>query len=133
MDATVKRQVRERAGDRCEYCRLHQRHEEDRRFHVEHVVALRHRGQDDLSNLALACALCNLMKGPCVAGLDPDGDRLTRLFHPRQDKWDEHFRRDGPLITGFTDIGRTTVWLLDMNCDDRVMLRSALIGLGELD
>lgn len=73
------------------------------------------------------------MKGPCLAGLDPDGDRLTRLFHPRQDAWDEHFCRKGPLITGVTDVGRTTVWLLDMNCDDRVMLRSKLIALGELD
>ena len=133
MDAAVKRQVRERADDRCEYCRLSQRHEEDRRFHVEHIIALRHRGRNDLDNLALACALCNLMKGPCLAGLDPDGDRLTHLFHPRQDAWDEHFRRKCPSIMGLTDVGRTTVWLLDMNCDDRVMLRSALIDLGELD
>ena len=57
MDATVKRQVRERADDRCEYCRLRQRHEQDRRFHVEHIIALRHGGQDDLANLT-SPALC---------------------------------------------------------------------------
>jgi HNH endonuclease len=133
MDAATRRQVWARADDRCEYCRLRQRHEEDRRFHIEHIIALRHRGQDDLTNLALACALCNLMKGACLSGLDPDGDRLTRLFHPRQDAWEEHFRREGPLIMGLTDVGRTTVWVLDMNCDDRVMLRLALMDLGELD
>ncbi len=129
----MRRQVWLRADSRCEYCRLCQRHEEDRLFHVEHIIAQRHRGQDDLANLALACAFCNLMKGPCLAGLDPDGDQLTRLYHPRQDAWDDHFRREGPRIVGITDVGRTTVWMLDMNCDDRVSLRSTLIELGELD
>ena len=133
MEASLKRLVWQRAHSQCEYCHLWQKHEEDRRFHVEHIIAQRHRGQDLLSNLALACALCNLMKGACLAGLDPDGDQLTRLYHPRQDAWDDHFRRDGPRIIGITDVGRTTVWLLDMNCDDRVVLRSALLVLGELD
>ena len=133
MDAETKSAVRERALNRREYCRLQQEHEPDRRFHVEHIIALRHRGTDDLSNLALACSLCNLLKGPCLAGLDPDGNNLTRLFHPRTDKWLEHFRFEGAWIVGTTDIGRTTVWMLDMNVDERISLRTSLLELGELE
>ena len=133
IDAGLKQRVRERALHRCEYCRLRQEHEPDRRFHIEHIIARRHRGADDDSNLALACTLCNLQKGASIGSLDPDSNELTRLFHPRQDDWTQHFRRDGAMILGLTDIGRTTVWLLDMNCDDRVKMRLALSDLGELD
>ena len=133
MDPALKRKVRERAGDRCEYCRLRQVHEPKRRFHTEHIIAKRHRGGDDLENLALACALCNVLKGSDLASLDPDTNRLTRLFHPRQDRWSEHFRMEGPRVLGLTDVGRTTVWLLDMNCEVRLGLRTLLLELGELD
>ncbi|MGV3659463.1 MAG: HNH endonuclease [Prosthecobacter sp.] len=51
-------------------------------YHVEHIIAQQHRGQDDLENLALARRHCNLLKGPNLTSLDPDGDRLVRLFHP---------------------------------------------------
>lgn len=133
IDAALKRRIRERAGERCEYCRLRQVHEPDRRFHVEHIIARRHGGADDEANLALACALCNLQKGACIGALDPDGRQFTRLFHPRRDDWAEHFRRDGAWLLGLTAVGRATAWLLDMNCDDRVKLRLALRDLGELD
>lgn len=133
IDALLEQRVRERAGQRCEYCRLRQEHEPDRRFHIEHIIARRHRGADDFSNLALACTLCNLQKGACIGSLDPDSNQFTRLFNPRQDAWEQHFRRDRGVILGITDIGRTTVWLLDMNCDDRVKMRLALHALGELD
>ena len=58
VEARVARLVRERAGDRCEYCLLPQR---CTRFalQIDHVVALKHGGADDASNLALACMLCN--------------------------------------------------------------------------
>jgi hypothetical protein len=133
IDAGLKQRVRERARDCCEYCRLRQENEPDRRFHIEHIIARRHRGADDFANLALACTLCNLQKGACIGSLDPDSNEFTRLFHPRLDDWAQHFRRDGAMILGLTAIGRTTVWLLDMNCDDRVKMRRALDALGELE
>jgi hypothetical protein len=112
---------------------LRQEHEALTSFHIEHIVAEQHGGTDDESNLALACAWCNLVKGPNIASLDPATGELKRLFHPRQDRWEEHFRRDGPLIAGTTDIGRTTVQLLRMNDADAVDQRALLIQLGELD
>lgn len=131
MSPAVKQQVRERAGHRCEYCLLQQKFEPHRPFHVEHVIAIKHQGSDDLGNLAFACRLCNLLKGPNLSGIDPDTGAMTRLFHPRNDEWLTHFRIDGPRITGVTAIGRTTVWLLEMNTEDRVELRGMLILLGE--
>ncbi len=41
------------AGNRCEYCRIHQRHDLIT-FHVEHITPFQHHGGDDISNLALA-------------------------------------------------------------------------------
>jgi hypothetical protein len=48
---------------------------------------------------------------------------LVRLFHPRQDRWDEHFERNGVLIVGRSAVGRATVGLLKMNAADRRRLR----------
>jgi HNH endonuclease len=95
MDESLRREVRLRAGDRCEYCLLKQAHEVLTPFHIEHVIAIQHGGAGDDSNLALACAWCNLVKGPNIASLDPASGKLTRLFHPRRDHWEEHFRRGG--------------------------------------
>ena len=131
MTQAVRRQVRARAGGRCEYCRLRQEHEPHRPFHVEHIIASSHRGGDDSANLALACQLCNLLKGPNLSGIDPDTEKLVRLFHPRKEAWSKHFRIEGAVIVGTTAIGRTTAWLLEMNSDDRVELRETLIELGE--
>ena len=83
--------------------------------------------------LALACHACNLHKGTNLASFDPDTNEVTRLFHPRRDRWEEHFAANGPRIAGRTVIGRTTAWLLQMNSEERVELRTVLLELGELD
>jgi 5-methylcytosine-specific restriction endonuclease McrA len=59
MNAATKLAVRERALDRCEYCRLPQSAQLYVTFHVEHILARKHGGTDDPSNLALACERCN--------------------------------------------------------------------------
>ena len=40
------------------------------------------------------------------------------LFNPRRQKWDRHFRWDGPLLVGRTAIGRTTIRVLQINCEE---------------
>lgn len=65
------------------------------------------------------------------AGIDPDTGEVVRLFHPRRDQWVEHFALDGPRLCGRTAIGRTTAWLLQMNSEERVELRTVLMALGE--
>lgn len=133
MDAALRQQVWQRAQGRCEYCRLKQEHETSQAFHIEHVIAKQHAGTDALDNLALSCSRCNAYKGPNLTSRDPDTGRVEMLFHPRQHTWNDHFQLDGTLILGLTPIGRTTVWLLQMNAPQRVELREWLIEDGDWD
>lgn len=126
MDLTVRNLVRERAGDRCEYCGLGQDESPLASLHVEHVIPRKHRGTDDPANLALACIACNLHKGSNVAGYDPETGALTELFHPRRHNWADHFERRGLFIVGRTAIGRTTVEVLSLNSNDRLDLRTVV-------
>jgi HNH endonuclease len=119
--ASVRRLVRQRSGERCEYCDLPQSSFPLVSFHVEHVVAKQHGGSDDLDNLCLSCHWCNLFKGPNLSSL-VEG-KLTRLFNPRTDGWSEHFSAADGRILGLTEIGLATVNLLNMNDPDRVELR----------
>lgn len=68
-----------------------------------------------------------------MSSFDPDTNEIVRLFHPRRDRWQDHFALDGPRIVGLSTIGRTTAWLLQMNAEERVELRAVLMALGELD
>ena len=129
MDAATRELVRLRAGERCEYCRLHQ---EDSPLvhHIEHIMAKQHGGSDDLSNLALACHRCNLHKGPNLTGLDPLTREVVALFHPRHHRWPEHFVFQGVRIEGISSIGRATVHVLGMNEARRLGLRQELLRRG---
>lgn len=127
MDAATKRLVRERAGNRCEYCRLHQEHSPLAVLQIEHINPRKHGGTDVLENLALACIDCNLAKSSNIAGRDPETSQITPLFDPRQDSWDDHFEFRGAYIVGKTAVGRTTIFVLNMNSDYQLELRATLL------
>ena len=133
MDETLRELVRLRAGNRCEYCRIRQEHVPLTKLQVEHIIARQHTGDDDLSNLALACDRCNLHKGPNLTSIDPATGEIVPLFHPRRDHWDEHFRWVGSEIVGLTPKGRTTIRLLQLNDSRRLRLRTTLRRLGQFD
>ena len=82
MTAATRALVRERAGNHCEYCRIHQEDSPLDALHIEHIRPLKHGGSDEESNLCLACIDCNLHKGPNLTGIDPLTDAVTPLFHP---------------------------------------------------
>jgi hypothetical protein len=124
MDAATRNLIRRRAGDRCEYCGLHQDQSPLASLQLEHIRPRKHNGTDDLDNLALACIDCNLHKGTNVAGYDPQTGALTELFNPRRQVWSEHFEWRGLEISGLTAVGRTTVAVLELNGEDRLELRS---------
>lgn len=92
---------------------------------MEHVVARQHGGSDNPEDLALACDRCNAYKGPNLTSIDPETGAIVPLFHPRHDRWEDHFEMQGGLIAGKTDVGRATVRLLNMNAPRRVELRLA--------
>lgn len=99
--------VRERAVDRCEYCRTPQS-SIPLPFQIDHIVAEKHDGGTTLDNLAFACPHCNRYKGPNIAGRDRETGELVRLFHPRTDVWADHFHFERARVVGATPIGRTT-------------------------
>ena len=130
MSPDTIRRVRERAAELCEYCQLPSAlHPAP--FQIDHIIAKQHGGGDSLDNLALACMRCNRHKGPNVAGIDSETGELTRLFNPRADNWNSHFRwaRSNPTgseIIALSQIGRVTVSVLFMNDPEVVWLRSTL-------
>ena len=130
MDANTRQLVRRRAGEVCEYCRIPQEATPLIPFHIEHIVAKQHGGEDDPSQLALACDRCNAYKGPNLTGIDPDSGDVVSLFNPRQDAWRDHFMFRGGAIVGLTPTGRTTVRLLNMNTPRRVELRDEWLAEG---
>lgn len=102
-------------------------------FHIEHVISRQHLGTSTLDNLALACNLCNLHKGPNVAGIDAATGQLVPLFNPRRDVWNEHFIRQGPEIVGRSAVGQVTVQVLNMNDAAAVEVRRMAIAAALLD
>lgn len=114
---------------RCEYCLIHTEdvflpHE------VDHIIAKKHGGQTAEDNLALACFLCNRFKGADLASVDPATGNVIRLFHPRKDRWSDHFRVEGAVIIPLTPEGDVTTRLLQFNRSESVELRKFLISSG---
>src|SRR5947209_12875001 len=126
MESPLEQAVRSSAPGRCEYCHVPEE-PEGLRHVLDHVIARQHGGETSAGNLALCCGRCNRSKGPNVAGIDPDTGQLTRLFHPRQDRWHDHFRWEGPALVGRTPVGRTTIVVLAINLPIRVAARKALL------
>jgi len=128
ISASLRREVRERAGERCEYCLLAESeaifpHEPD------HLIALKHGGKTTFANLALACFDCNRFKGSDIASIDPITSQLVALFNPRIQRWSDHFQLRGGLIVPLTSVGRVTEKLLQLNLGSRVEIRERLIAI----
>lgn len=116
--------VARRAAHRCEYCGAPEA-VFNFPFEVEHVTPLNRGGSDDEANWALACRACNVHKSDAVSGEDPVSATVVRLFHPRLDRWAEHFRADAATgaIVGLTAVGRATVSQLRMNSPVQLLAR----------
>ena len=114
IPARLRRMVVSRAGDRCEYCRLTQKGQEAT-FHVDHILPKVAGGRTAAANLALACVSCSLRKEARRSAIEPNTNRRVALFHPRRQRWRDHFRWEGFRIVGLTSTGRATVAALQMN------------------
>ncbi len=124
--------ARTRAHDRCEYCRLPQAFSE-LRFHVEHVIPRQHGGLDTADNPALACPECNSAQGSESGRPRTGSRRIVPLFHPRRERWIDHFSHERARVIGITAQGKATVALFDMNDPERLRVRSLLLEIGELE
>lgn len=130
IPSRLAREVRERAGNACEYCLLPQGSQEAT-FHIDHIVPRTREGATTLENLALACVTCSLRKAARYRARDPQSTKLVALFNPRVDEWGKHFTVTKRLrINGRTAIGRATIEALGMNRSAVVAIRRELALVG---
>ena len=128
IEESARLLVIERARRRCEYCLVH---EDNAGFphQIDHIISRKHGGSSGIGNLAYACILCNRYEGTDIASIDRSG-RPKRLFDPRRDSWDEHFKLDGPIIQPLTPVGEVTARMLRLNAAERVIERRLFQALG---
>jgi HNH endonuclease len=131
IPSTLRKLVYERANGCCEYCLFPEAfslapHE------IDHIIAEKHGGLTEATNLALSCVLCNKHKGSDIASIDPETGNLSPLYHPRLDQWSEHIQLNAAEFIPLTSVGRVTVRLLQLNRSARVEERKLLIKAGLL-
>lgn len=131
LSVAKSRQIRELANGCCEYCRCPESHC-PQPFSIDHIWPQSSAGDDDVSNLALACQGCNNKKYNKTVAPDPVTGVEAPLFHPRQQQWRDHFvwSEDELTVIGVTATGRATVAVLELNRYGVVNLRGALIPAG---
>jgi hypothetical protein len=129
LPVALHRLVVKRAGNRCEFCLIHQ-DDVPQQHEIDHLVARKHGGQTVAANLALTCLSCNRYKGSDQTAIDPETQILVPLFNPRVQTWADHFMLVDARIVGLTPMGRATVNLLRLNLSTRVDIRRLLIEKG---
>lgn len=123
IPSSLRQLVVQRAGNRCEYCSISQVGQVAT-FHIDHIVPSVAGGTTSSDNLALACVSCSLRKGARQRLEDPSTGEEANVFHPRRQKWKEHFDWKGVQIVGLTAIGRATLNALDLNRPTMVAIRA---------
>jgi hypothetical protein len=78
--------------------------------------------------LAWSCQGCNNRKYTSVEALDPVSGETAPLYHPRRQRWHEHFawNENYTVVLGLTPTGRATVEKLQLNRAGVVNLRHVL-------
>jgi len=116
--------IAERAAHRCEYCRAPEV-AFNVLFEVEHIAPQVSGGSNAMDNLALACRSCNAFKSDRQLGIDPQTQTAVALYHPRQNRWVDHFliETETLVIQGRTPVGRGTVAALQMNSFPQLQAR----------
>jgi hypothetical protein len=82
--------------------------------------------------LAWSCQGCNNRKYTSVEALDPVSGETVPLYHPRRQRWHEHFawNEDYTVVLGLTPTERATVEKLQLNRAGVVNLRHVLHHIG---
>ena len=128
----VRREVLQRAKERCEYC-LSRSDLLGAELEIEHIIPESLGGTSSFDNLCASCATCNRHKGSRIREMDAETGQNVRLFHPRRQRWNRHFRwsQDGVQIIGKTKCGRATVKALQMNRQRLVRARRLWVTWSE--
>jgi hypothetical protein len=129
--AELRRRVGQRAQYLCEYCHTlmdFTGHE----FTVDHIIPKVRGGTSDFANLCFCCFWCNNYKQARTHVRDPRTSRLVPLFHPRRDRWGDHFRWSPTFtrVIGRTATGRATINALRLNRPGLVRARRIWVRHG---
>jgi hypothetical protein len=127
----TKQRIRQRAGNRCEYCQSHQDYLMSW-LQIDHFWPVSKGGNSKDENLCLACELCNQHKWNQTEAIDPINQDVVALFNPRLQVWQDHFvwSEDGISIVGLTPYGRATVVALKLNNGLALKVRGHWVGAG---
>lgn len=130
ISKSIRQQVINEAGYRCEYCRTSSRLI-GMPLVMDHILPSSLGGSDERENLAACCYRCNEFKGAKIKANDPVTNESISLFNPRLQRWLDHFQwaNGGTHIIGITAIGRGTVLALRLNNEDVVQARAIWISL----
>ncbi|MBO1047483.1 MAG: HNH endonuclease [Dolichospermum sp. DEX182a] len=130
ISKSLRQQVINEAGYRCEYCRTSSRLI-GMPLVMDHILPSSLGGNDERENLAACCYRCNEFKGAKIKANDPVTNESISLFNPRLQGWLDHFQwaNGGTHIIGITAIGRGTVLALRLNNEDVVQARAIWISL----
>ena len=122
----------ERAESLCEYC-LTPVEYSAQPFVFEHIIPVSLNGKTTPNNLAFACGGCNGHKYNKIEAIDPVEKISVPLFHPRKQKWLEHFSwdEDYKQVIGLTSVGRVTINTLKLNRIGIVNIRELLCLVGK--
>ena len=94
-------------------------------------MSIKHGGKTTADNLAYTCQICNLSKGSDIVAFLEKSDNPIRFFNPRTDTWNEHFSIDETgRLESITDIGETTIRILDLNHPESIIERQEMLKLG---
>jgi hypothetical protein len=128
VPVAVRRAVRARAKEYCEYCRSPEAYA-TKGFSLEHIYPRAAGGQTVLENLAWSCLGCNGHKQSKTEAVDPATAQHVNLFNPRQQVWLEHmtWSDDKTHVIGVTPCGKATVDALLLNRTGVVNLRRLLV------
>lgn len=123
--------VEQRAKGYCEYCLMPAAFSPTS-FTIDHIIPESLNGLTVAENLAFACGSCNRNKYDKIVFTDFKTNQIVRLYNPRQDNWNVHFRwnDDETIVIGLTAIGRATIDLLKINRQNNQNQRGLLRLIG---
>ena len=123
IPAALRREVIQRANNRCEYCGISQIGQVAT-FHIDHVIPVIAGGETTPENLALACVSCSLRKGARQELVDVETGECAYIFNPRQQQWSINFTWCDVEVLGLTATGRATIKALDLNRPTMLAIRA---------
>ena len=112
----LRKRLEEADNRHCAYCHATEANT-GQPMTVDHIMPENQRGSTEFDNLCFCCRRCNEFKGAQIKAQDPLTAEIVSLYHPRRQKWFEHFEWDetGAVMIGLTAVGRATIIASNMN------------------